>query len=85
MPSAVVPILAVDDTRARIDRLEQRFRHMRVSDRVTSWDDFDSTPAIGLPPDFKMPEIKRYTSGGYPRVHLRLYSIVMRAHRLDEA
>ena len=58
---------------------------MRVFDGVTSWDDFDSTPAIGLPPDFKMPKIERYTGRGYPRVHLRLYSIVMRAHRLDEA
>ena len=85
MPSAVVPISAADDTRARMDRLEQRFRHMRVLDGVTSWDDFDSTPATGLPPDFRMPEIERYTGRGCPRVHLRLYSIVMRAHRLDEA
>ena len=57
MPSAVVPISSADDTQARMDRLEQRFRHMRVSDGVTSWDDFDSTPATGLPPDFRMPEI----------------------------
>ena len=85
MPSAVVPISAADDTRARIDRLEQRFRHMRVFDGVTSWDDFDSTPATGLPPDFRMPEIERYIGRGCPLVHLRLYSIVMRAHRLDEA
>ena len=68
-----------------MDRLEQRFRHMRVSDGVTSWDNFDSTSATGLPPNFRMPEIERYTGRGCPRVHLRLYSIVMRAHRLDEA
>ena len=35
--------------------------------------------------DFKMLEIKRYTGRGCPLVHLRLYSIVIRAHRLDEA
>ncbi|RVX08208.1 Retrovirus-related Pol polyprotein from transposon 17.6 [Vitis vinifera] len=32
-----------------------------------------------------MPEIERYTGIGCPRIHLRLYSTVMRAHGLDEA
>ncbi|RVW61582.1 hypothetical protein CK203_066295 [Vitis vinifera] len=32
-----------------------------------------------------MPNIERYTSIGYPRIHLRLYSTVMRAHGLDES
>ena len=85
MPPTVVPISAADDSRECMDRLEQLFRHMRVSDGVTSWDDFDSTPANGLPPDFKMPNIERHTGRGCPRVHLRLYSIITRAHRLDEA
>ena len=80
-----VPISTINDTRAHMDSLEKRFRHMRVSDGVTSCDDFDSAPAIGLPLDFKMLEIERYTSRGYPHVNLRLYSIVMRDHRLDEA
>ena len=34
---------------------------------------------------FRMPEIERYTGIGCPRIHLRLYSTIMRAHRLDEA
>ena len=34
---------------------------------------------------FRMPEIERYTSIDYHRIHLRLYSMVMRAHGLDEA
>ena len=38
-----------------------------------------------LPAKFRMPEIKRYTGIGCPRIHLRLYSIVMRSHSLDEA
>nr|CAN83640.1 hypothetical protein VITISV_001524 [Vitis vinifera] len=33
----------------------------------------------------KMPEIERYTGIGCPRIHLRLYSTVMRAHGLDDA
>ena len=37
-----------------------------------------------LLPKFRMLEIERYTGIGYPRIHLRLYSTVMRAHGLDE-
>ena len=32
-----------------------------------------------------MPDIERYTRIGCPRIHLQLYSTVMRGHRLDEA
>ena len=32
-----------------------------------------------------MLEIEKYTSIGCPKIHLRLYSSVMRAHGLDEA
>ena len=38
-----------------------------------------------LPAKFRMPEIERYTGIGCPRIHLRLYSTIMRAHGLDEA
>ncbi|RVW73138.1 hypothetical protein CK203_060274 [Vitis vinifera] len=38
-----------------------------------------------LPVGFRMPEIERYTSVGCPRIHLKLYNIVMRALGLDEA
>ena len=34
---------------------------------------------------FRMPDIERYTGIGCPRIHLQLYSAVMRGHRLDEA
>ncbi|RVW12817.1 hypothetical protein CK203_112233 [Vitis vinifera] len=34
---------------------------------------------------FRMLDIERYTSIGYPRIHLRLYSTVMRAYGLDES
>ena len=38
-----------------------------------------------LPIEFRMPDIKRYTGIGCPRIHLQLYNAVMRGHKLDEA
>ena len=35
--------------------------------------------------EFRMLDIERYTGIGCPRIHLQLYSAVMRGHRLDEA
>eukprot|EP00261_Vitis_vinifera_P033576 XP_019074819.1 PREDICTED: uncharacterized protein LOC109122449 [Vitis vinifera] len=81
----VAPIQASEDAHARMDRLEQRMRQMRVSDGDISWDDFDGAPVVSLPTQFRMPEIERYTGIGCPKIHLRLYSSVMRAHGLDEA
>ena len=57
---------------------------MRVSDGVTSLDNFDCAHANKLLPNFRMPKIKRYTGKGCPCILLRLYTIVMRADRLDE-
>ena len=58
---------------------------MRASDGVITWEDFDGAPVASLSAKFRMPEIERYTSIGCLRIYLRLYSIVMRAHGLDEA
>ena len=44
----------------------------------------DLMPVASLPTKFRMPDIERYTGIGCPRIHLRLYSTVMRAHGLDE-
>ncbi|RVW75292.1 hypothetical protein CK203_055339 [Vitis vinifera] len=60
-------------------------RQLRVSNGEMVWDDFDGLPIASLPTKFRMPEIKRYTGIGCPRIHFRLYSSVMRAHGLDEA
>ena len=38
-----------------------------------------------LPAKFRMPDIERYSGIGYPKIHLRLYSTVMRAHGIDDA
>ena len=58
---------------------------MRTSDRVVTWEDFDGALVASLPAKFRMPEIERYMGIGYPRIHLRLYSTIMRAHGLNEA
>ena len=40
---------------------------------------------VALPVEFRMPDIERYIGIGCPCIHLQLYSVVMREHRLDEA
>ena len=74
-----------EDPHARMDRLEQRLRQLRTSDRAVTWEDFYEAPVASLPAKFRMPEIERYTGIGCSRIHLRLYSTIMRAHGLDEA
>ena len=49
------------------------------------WDDFKGMPVTSLTAKFRMPDIERYTSIGCSRIHLRLYSTLMRAHGLDES
>ena len=83
--SVVAPAPIIDNTQARIDRLEQRIRSLHVSDGVIGWDGYDDLPVAALPVEFRMPDIERYTGIGCPRIHLQLYSTVMRGHRLDEA
>ncbi|RVW12089.1 hypothetical protein CK203_087356 [Vitis vinifera] len=84
-PLVTLPILTSEDPHARMDRLEQRLRQMRASDENISWEDFDGAPMASLQAKFRMSEIEIYTGIGCPRIHLRLYSTVMRAHGLDKA
>ena len=83
--SVVAPAPIIDNTQARIDRLEQRIRSLHVSDGVIGWDGYDDLPVAALPVEFRMPDIERYTGIRCPRIHLQLYSTIMRGHRLDEA
>ena len=80
----VTPAPIIDDTQARIDRIEQRIRSLHVLDVVIGWDEYDDHPVAALPVEFRMPDIERYTGIGCPRIHLQLYTVVMRWHRLDE-
>ena len=80
-----MPTPTTKDPHARMDRLEQRLRQLRTLDRAVTWDDFDGVLVASLPAKFRMPEIERYTGIGCPRIHLRLYSTIMRAHGLDDA
>ena len=81
----MTPAPIIDDTQVRIDRIEQRNRSLHVSDGVIGWDEYDDLLVAALPVEFHMPDIERYTGIGCPRIHLQLYSAVMRGHRLDEA
>ncbi|RVW61074.1 hypothetical protein CK203_045796 [Vitis vinifera] len=84
-PPVIVPTPTLEDPHARMDRLEQRLRQLRTSDIVVTWEDFDGAPVASLSAKFRMPKIERYTGIGCSRIHLRLYSTIMRAHGLDEA
>ncbi|WJZ91333.1 hypothetical protein VitviT2T_010414 [Vitis vinifera] len=80
----VAQAVVADDTHARMDRIEQRVRQLRVSDGAAVWDDLEGMPVASLPTKFRMPNIERYTGIGCLLIHLRLYSTMMRAHGLDE-
>ena len=60
-------------------------RQLRVSNGSAVWDDLGGMPVASLPAKFRIPDIERYTDIGCPRIHLRLYNTVMRAHGLDES
>ena len=83
--SVVAPTLIIDETKARIDRIEQRIRFLHVYEGVIGWDEYDDLPVAALPVEFRMLDIERYTGIRCPRIHLQLYSAIMRGHRLDEA
>ncbi|RVW57772.1 hypothetical protein CK203_117716 [Vitis vinifera] len=85
------PIFATtDDTRlteqeAKVERLEARMRQIKLQDGGLIWDDRDDIPEASLPAKFRMPDIERYSGIGCPKIHLRLYNTVMRAHGIDDA
>ena len=85
IPPMVTPVTVIEDPRSRMDRLERRIGQMRDPDEMILWDDPDDVSVATLPVGFRMPDIERYTGVGCPRIHLRLYSTVMRALGLDEA
>ena len=60
-------------------------RHIKLQDGGLTWDDRDGIPVANLPVKFCMPDIERYSGIGCPKIHLRLYNTVMRAHRIDDA
>ncbi|RVX01656.1 hypothetical protein CK203_024476 [Vitis vinifera] len=92
-PTVIVPppmVPTIEDTRlaeqeARVERLQSKVRQIRLQDGSLTWDDRDGIPAASLPAKFRMPDIKCYSGIGCPKIHLRLYSTVMRAHGIDDA
>ena len=81
----MAPAQIIDDTQARINKIEQRIKSLHVYDGVIGWDGYDDLPVAALPIEFRMLDIERYMGIGRPHIHLQLYSAVMRRHRLDEA
>ncbi|RVX11648.1 hypothetical protein CK203_015902 [Vitis vinifera] len=84
-PPAAVHTTVIDDAHARMDRIEQRMRQLRVSDGSVIWDDLEGMPMANLSAKFRMPNIEKYMGIGCPRIHLRLYNTGMRVHGLDES
>lgn len=67
-----------------MQKLEQKIRHMIVIEGQPVWDDMYQVSVANLPHKFRMLDIDHYMGIECPRIHLRLYKIVMRAHDLDE-
>ncbi|RVW62483.1 hypothetical protein CK203_063902 [Vitis vinifera] len=76
---------SIAEQEAKVERLESMMRQIRLQDGGLTWDDRDGIPAASLPAKFRMPDIERYSGIGCPKIHLRLYSTVMRAHGIDDA
>ena len=71
MPHSVVaPAPIIDDTQARIYRIEQRIRSLHVPGGVIGWDGYDDVPMAALPVEFRMLDIERYTGIRCPCIHL---------------
>ena len=69
--SIVTPTPIIDDTQARIDRIEHRIMSLHLSDGVIGLDGYDDLPVTALPIEFRIPDIERYTRIGCPRIHLQ--------------
>ncbi|XP_010658312.1 uncharacterized protein LOC104881102 [Vitis vinifera] len=79
----------IKDTRlaeqeANVEKLKSMMRQIRLQDGGLTWDDRDGIPAASLPAKFRMLDIERYSGIGCPKIHLRLYNTVMRAHGIDD-
>ena len=55
-----------------------------MSDRTIVWDDSNRPPIVSSLTSFHMHDIERFIGVGCPRVHVRLYSLVMRALGRDD-
>ena len=55
--SVVAPAQIIDNTQARIDRIEQRIRFLHVSDGVIGWDGYDDLLMATLLVEFLMSDI----------------------------
>ncbi|RVW22405.1 hypothetical protein CK203_096074 [Vitis vinifera] len=66
-PPAVVHTTVIDDAHARMDRIEQCMRQLRVSNGSAIWDDLEGMLVPSLSAKFRMPNIEKYTGIGCPQ------------------
>ena len=66
-----------------MERLESRIKHTGLQEGSLIWDDKDGILVASSLTKFYMPDIKGYSGVGCSKIHLRLYSIVMRAHKVS--
>ena len=83
-PPVIAQTTVSEDVHALMDHLEQQIRQIRVSDSSVSCDSFDGIPVANLLAKFRIPDTDRYTGISCHRIHLRLYSNIIRAYGLDE-
>ena len=83
-PPVIAQTIVSEDVHARMDRLEQQIKQIRMLDSSVAWDDSDGIPMASLLAEFRMLEIDRYTDIDCPHIHLRLYNTIMRAYGLEK-
>ena len=60
-------------------------RQIRLQNEDLTWDDRDGISTTSLPAKFHMIDIEHYSGIGCLKIHLRLYTTIMRGHGLDDA
>nr|CAN80866.1 hypothetical protein VITISV_011910 [Vitis vinifera] len=75
----------IDPHEARVERLESKMRQIRLQNEDLTWDDRDGISTTSLPAKFHMIDIEHYSGIGCLKIHLRLYTTIMRGHGLDDA
>ncbi|KAL6323841.1 hypothetical protein AAG906_005836 [Vitis piasezkii] len=78
-PTATVspPIVTTTD--------DTRLAKREARDGGFTWDDRDDIPAARLPTKFWLSDSEHYSGIDCPKIHLKLYNTVIRAHGIDDA
>ena len=75
----------VDPTALKVNKLEELFRRAHGVNPIPDLEDGYIESAVTLPERFKMPHIDRFDGSGDPRVHLHLFSDILKPMGLTTA